>query len=90
MVWMHPRGEYFVDGTCAEGSFAVHVFLAGAGIELYHAYAGGFLSSVVLLFHEQVQAVEAVAIAAIFLSIVSKRFSQAYHCNATFVLECIH
>ena len=65
-------GEDVVDGARAQGTLAVHVFVAGLRVELHHAYARGFLAAVVLLLHKQIQPVEGVGHAAVALLVVAQ------------------
>ena len=83
-------GENLVDGSCAERAFAEYVLVAGGSVEFYHTDACGFLSAVVLLFHQQIEAVKTVGPGAVFGFIVFQRFEQAYHCHTAFVFQCFH
>ena len=48
------RVEYLRDGICPKCSFSEEVFFAGTAIELHHSEPGSFLTSIVLLLHQEV------------------------------------
>ena len=82
--------ENFVDGTASKGTFAEHVFLAWLCLEVGAGDARSFLSSIVLLLHEEIEFVESVGSGSVFFLVVTDGFEQANHRHATFMFERLH
>ena len=82
--------ENFLDGTASQPAFAEHEFFARRGLHFHAGQPRTFLSSVVLLFHQQVQLVQAIHPCTVFFLVVAERFEQAYHGDATFMFERFH
>ena len=79
------RTEYFGNGTRTESTFTEHVFLARIGLQLHTRQPRGFLSSVVLLFHQQIELVQPVHPGTIFFLIIFQRLQQPNHCDTAFM-----
>ena len=82
--------EYFGDGTAAESTFAQHIFLSWLCLEIGAGDARSFLSSIVLLLHEEIELVESVGSGSVFFLVVTDGFEQANHRHATFMFERLH
>ena len=82
--------ENFVDGTASKGTFAEHIFLAWLCLEIGAGDARSFLSSIVLLLHEEIELVESVGSGSVFFLVVTDGFEQANHRHATFMFERLH
>ena len=84
------RIEYFGNGARTECTLAEHVFFTGIGFQLYASQPGTFLSAVMLFLHQQIEFVQTVHPCAVLLFVVLQRFQQAYHGDATFMLQFFH
>lgn len=82
--------ENVADGTRPERTLAIEVFAAGKSPELDHSHSGGFLAAVVLLLHEEIELVEAVAGGAVFLFIIVQRLEKPDECDAALVFDLLH
>ncbi len=69
------RIEDFGDGIDAKSPFAKNVLVARPGLEFDDSDAGGFLTAVMLFFHQQVETVECPGIGPVFLFIVLDRLA---------------
>jgi hypothetical protein len=63
--------------------------MTGFYVQLYRCYAGSILASVVLLFHQEVQLIQAPHHGSILLKIIGEWLSQPDISQATFVLYFI-
>ena len=88
-VTLH-RTEYLGNGTRTECTLTEHILFTGICFQLYTSQTGAFLSAVVLLLHQKIEFVQTVHPCAVLLFIVFQRFQQAYHGNATFMLQFFH
>ena len=78
--------EYLRDGILALGSFAEHIFHSGRSIQADARNTSTLLTTVVLLFHHQIEFVQAVAVCAVSLLVIGQRFQQAYHGHTALML----
>ena len=82
--------ENLLYGVLAQRPLAEHIFVTGRAVEFHNSDSGAFLAAVMLLFHEQIKFPEAIAPCPVFPLIVFERFEEAYHSDATLVLENLH
>ena len=62
--------ENTADGIGALRPFAEDIFLPGRSVEFHAAYACGFLSSVMLLLHDQIEFVETIERRTVFFLVI--------------------
>ena len=84
------RTENFGNGTRTERTLTEHIFLAGIGFQFHAGQPGTLLPAIVLFLHQEIEFVEPVHPCTILLFIVLQWFQQAYHGNATFMLQLFH
>ena len=84
------RTEYLGNGARTECTLTEHILFTGICFQLYTSHTGALLSAVVLLLHQKIEFVQTVHPCAVLLFIVFQRFQQAYHGNATFMLQFFH
>ena len=58
-------------------------------VKFYIHHTGAILSAVVLLFHQQIQLVDAVKSSAVFFLVIRKRLQQTNHRYAAFMMKKI-
>ncbi|KAF5048761.1 hypothetical protein DSECCO2_446740 [anaerobic digester metagenome] len=68
---------------------SVDIFGARFGIEFDTGDTGSVLSPVVLLFHQQMQLIEAPGRGTVAVKVILQGFQQPYHGNAAFVLDLL-
>ena len=79
--------EYLLDGLWPQFAFAPDVFVAGTCLQVDYSDAGSFLSAVVLLLHQEIELVEGIGVASVFLFVIAYRFAEANHRDAAFMFE---
>ena len=84
------RTEYLGNGARTECTLTEHILFTGICFQLYTSHTGALLSAVVLLLHQKIEFIQTVHPCAVLLFIVFQRFQQAYHGNATFMLQFFH
>ena len=84
------RAEYLGDGSRTERPFAKHIFLAGVRFQFHTSQSGAFLPPVVLFLHEKIELVQPVHPCTVLFFVILQRFQQAYHGDATFMLQLFH
>ena len=84
------RIEYLGNSSRTERPFAEHIFLAGVRFQFHASQSGSFLPPVVLFLHEKVKLVQPVHPCTVLFFVILQRFQQAYHGNATFMLQLFH
>ena len=82
--------EYFLDRRSSLGTCTEEKFITWCGVELDDSQTGTFLTTVVLLLHQEIELIEAIHPGAVLLLIVGQGLTQANHRHATFVLEGFH
>ena len=82
--------EYFLDRRSSLGTRTEEEFITWGGVELDDSQTSTFLTTVVLLLHQEIELIEAIHPGAVLLLIVGQGLTQANHRHATFVLEGFH
>ena len=82
--------EDLLDGGGTFGALAEEIFVTRSRVELDDSEPSTFLTTVVLLLHEEIELIEAIHPGAILLLVVGEGLTQADHRHATFVLEGFH
>ena len=79
-----------LNSATAKAALTEHKFLTRSRLHLYASQAGSFLPAVMLLFHQQIQLIQAIHPRAVFLLIIAERLQQSYHCYATLMFQRFH
>jgi hypothetical protein len=83
------RGEYLSDRLTIRAAYAVKKRISGFGIELYRSHSGAILPAIMLLFHQQVELVEAPHNRTMLLLVIREWFPQPDECQAAFMLYLV-
>ena len=78
--------EYLGYSSGSQSSLSKHIFFSGICLKLDTRQTRGFLTTVMLFFHQQIQLVKPVHPRTILFLIIFKWFQQANHRYSTFML----
>ena len=82
--------KYLGDGTGTQCPLTEHILLTRIYFQFHTRQTGTFLTTVMLLFHQQIELIQPVHPRSVLLFIVLQRFKQTYHGNATFMFQLFH
>ena len=82
--------ENLLNCSGTESTLSEHIFAPRLSVKLHHPDARGFLASVVLLLHHEIEFAQSVAICAILLLIILKRLEQPYHGHSALMFQLFH